>query len=269
MLWNAQNGNVPVGATNMRYVSFGHGDKALLLIPGLSDGLATVEGKALLLARSYQVFFDDYTVYLFSRKHDLLDGTSIRTMAADQAEALRNIGIDRVSVLGVSQGGMIAQWLAIDYPELVEKLVIAVSAPYANGIIRQHITYWIELARRGDHKNLMIDTAENSYSEARLKGYRLLYPTLGHVGRPQSYDRFIANAHAILEFDARERLGDITCPTLILGGSDDRIVGVQASRELHEAIPGSKLQIFEGLGHAAYEEAPDFNERVLAFLKES
>ena len=42
-----------------------------------------------------------------------------------------------------------------------------------------------------------------------------------------SYDRFIANANAILEFDAVNELGRITCPTLIIGGEEDRIVGVQ------------------------------------------
>ena len=50
-------------------------------------------------------------------------------------------------------------------------------------------------------------------------------------------------------------------------GEEDRIVGAAASRTLHEGIPGSELFVYPGLGHAAYEEAKDFNRRVLAFLE--
>jgi pimeloyl-ACP methyl ester carboxylesterase len=95
----------------------------------------------------------------------------------------------------------------------------------------------------------------------------MAYPLLGLVGKPRDgYQRFLANAEAILRFDARDVLGSISCPTLVIGGADDRIVGAEASRELHEMIPGSQLHIYEGLGHAAYEEAPDFNDRIHVFL---
>ena len=77
----------------------------------------------------------------------------------------------------------------------------------------------------------------------------------------------MAGARAILDFDARGELGKIACPTLILGGEEDRIVGAEASRELHGAIAGSELYIYPGLGHAAYEEAKDFNERIYRFLE--
>ena len=129
------------------------------------------------------------------------------------------------------------------------------------------MTRWIGLAEKGGHRALMIDTAECSYSEAYLKKLRMLYPILGLVGKPASYARFFVNARAILAFDAQERLGRIACPTLILAGEEDRIVGAAASRTLHEGIPGSELFVYPGLGHAAYEEAKDFNRRVLAFLE--
>ena len=266
MLWNAHNGSVSVDGASMRYVQFGHGEKALVMLPGLSDGLATVKGKALLLAPPYQLFFNRYTVYMFSRRDDLPRGFSIGDMAADQAAALRALGIERACVLGVSQGGMIAQRMAIGYPALVEKLVLAVTTPCPGQMARDCVRTWMEMAGRGDHKALMVDTAERSYSPAYLKKYRAAYPVLGMVGKPKSYERFLANAEAILAFDAREDLDRIVCPTLIIAGEDDRIVGVDASRELHERIAGSELFVYAGLGHAAYEEAPDFNSRVLDFL---
>ena len=153
MLWNAKNGSVPVGGTDMDYVSFGQGDRSFIVLPGLSDGLMTVKGKALLLAKPYVKFLKDYTVYMFSRKNKMPQGYSIREMAADQAAALKALGIAKASVMGVSQGGMIAQYLAVDYPELIEKLVIAVSAPRVNEMMRSILLERMEAAQKGDHQS--------------------------------------------------------------------------------------------------------------------
>ena len=269
MLWKANNGRVALHEGTMSDVSFGNGPRRLVILPGLSDGLATVAGKALLLVGPYRPYLQDFTVYMFSRKEPLPEGSTIRDMAADQAEALAALGIERTSVLGVSEGGMIAQHLAIDRPDLVEKLVLAVTAPRVNEVIESCVPGWMDMVRRDDHKALMIDTAEHSYSPAYLKKYRKMYPFLGFVGRPKSYDRFLVNARAILAFDAADELVKITCPTLILGGAEDRIVGPDASRLLAKRISNSTLHLYPGLGHAAYEEAKDFNERVFSFLKES
>ena len=266
MIWNAKNGTVPIGNTELCYASFGSGNKVLILLPGLSDGLATVDGKALFLAAPYKLFFKDYTLFMFSRKNNLPDNYSIREMADDQAEAMRKLGIEKASVLGVSEGGMIAQYLAIDHADLIEKLVVAVSAPNANETVHSVVEAWIGLAKQENHKQLMIDTAEKSYSEAYLKKYRKIYPVIGWIGKPKNYHRFLVNANAILHFDCFDDLKKITCPTLIIGGEADQIVGPIASYEMHEQIKGSELYMYEKLGHATYEEAPDFNKRVFNFL---
>lgn len=266
MLWNAKNGCVNIGDTDMDYVSFGYGSKTLVLLPGLSDGLVTVKGKALLLAKPYRIFFKNYTVYMFSRKNKMPEGYSIRDMAADQARVLQKLGITKACVMGVSQGGMIAQYMAIDYPEMIEKLVIAVSAPKVNEVIQDCVGRWIQFAEQGDHKSLMVDIAEKGYSEKYLKKYRTLYPILGKIGRPENYNRFFINANAILGFDAYEELDKIACPTYIIGGNEDKTVGVKASYEMKDKIKDSELYIYKGLGHAAYDEAKDFNGRIYEFL---
>lgn len=268
MLWNAKNGRVAIGDTYMHYACFGRGRKALVVLPGLSDGLTTVEGKALLLAQPFAKLLKEYTVYMFSRKDAMPDGYSIRDMAADQAAVLTALGIEEASVMGVSQGGMIAQYLAIDYPDIVQQLVLAVTAPAVNATIRGAVSGWLEMAEKGDHKQLMIDTAEKGYSEKYLRKYRKYYPLLGRLGRPDNYRRFFINARAILGFDASDELCRIDCPVFIIGGADDRTVGADAAPELHRLLPHSRLHIYEGLGHAAYEEAGDFYDRVLAFLSE-
>lgn len=264
---NIKNGSVPVGGTEMSYASFGSGEKAVIFIPGLSDGLATVRGKAALLAMPYRLFFDKYTVYMFSRKDDMPDGYSIREMAADQAAVMKTLGIEKACIAGVSQGGMISQYIAADFPDMVEKLVLAVTAPYAGDTVKTVVGEWIKMAEQGDHKRLMIDTAEKMYSDEYLAKHRAMLPLQGLIGKPKSYRRFFINAKAILDFDARDVLGGITCPTLIIGGEKDKTVGTSAAAELHEMIKGSELHIYPGLGHAAYEEAKDFNRRIFDFLE--
>ncbi len=267
MFWNAKNGSVVLDNTEMSYVSFGYGKKVFIVLPGLSDGLTTVKGKALLLADSYREFFKEYTVYMFSRKDEMPQGYSIRDMAVDQAKALKLLGIEKVSIMGVSQGGMIAQTFAIDYPEMVEKLVLVVSAPRANEMIQENVRAWITLAEKGDHKSLMIDTTEKGYTEEYLKKYRKMYPILGMVGKPKNYDRFLVNARAILGFDVQEELDKICCPTYIIAGGEDKTVGVEASYVMKERIRNSELYVYKNLGHAAYEEAKDFYHRVYEYLK--
>lgn len=269
MLWNAKNGCVKVGDTDMYYASFGKGSKALILLPGLSDGLATVKGKALILAKPYRIFFDKYTVYMFSRKNAMPDGYTIRDMAADQAVAMKALGIGKVCVTGVSQGGMIAQYLALDHPEAVKKLILAVTAPRVNDTIRNAVGGWIKMAEKGDHAALMADTAEKSYSDAYLEKYMKMLPLASKLTRPKDYRRFLINAKAILGFDAFDEIGNISCPTLIIGGDRDKTVGTEAAGELHSRISHSELYIYKGLGHAAYEEAEDFNKRLFDFFEKA
>ena len=264
-----KNGCIALDNTGMYYVSFGSGPKKLVVLPGLSDGLATVKGKAWLLASSYKRFFHDYTVYLFSRKNDMPEGYSIADMADDQIQAMNQLGIGKACVLGVSQGGMIAQSIAIRHPERVDRLILAVTAPSANDIVKENVTAWISMAKRGDHRHLMIDTAEKMYSEKYLDKNRKLFPVLALFTRPSSYERFFRNAEAILDFDVRKELHRITAPTLIIAGSEDKTVGNLAAEELKRGICGSGLFVYEGLGHGAFEEAKDFYDRVLAFCDQS
>ncbi len=265
---NAKNGSVDIDGIAMDYICFGSGSKTLVMIPGLSDGLTDVKGKAFIIALSYREFAKDFTVYMFSRKRELPEAVTSQEMAADLAYALKKLGIEGAIILGVSQGGTIAQYLAIDYPELVKKLILTVTYPRANELVKTLIPRWIDFAKSNDYRSLFIDTTENTYSEKQLKIYRRLYPVLTKAGAPKSYKRFIAMANACITHDAYDRLCEIKCPTLILGGTDDKIVGGQASHELAELIPHSSIYMYEGLGHGAFDEASkDFKKRVTNFLK--
>ena len=188
-------------------------------------------------------------------------------MAEDQAKAMKELGIDKAYVLGVSQGGMIAQYLTIDHPEMVEKLILTVTAPNANAVVTNAVSTWIDMANKGDHTALMVDTAEKMYSEKYLKNNRKFFPILARFTKPQNYNRFLINANAILNFDARDELKDIKCPTLIISGDDDKTVGNEAPYLLEKGIINSRIFIYKGLGHGAFEEAKDFYDRVFGFCE--
>ena len=162
---------------------------------------------------------------------------------------------------------MIAQSIAIRHPEIVERLILAVTAPYANMVVTDAVSSWIDMADRGDHRALMVDTAEKMYSEGYLKKNRRYFPLIAKFTKPKTYDRFLKNANAILRFDVRDELSKIICPTLIIAGSSDNTVGNDAPIELKDGIANSELFVYEGLGHGAFEEAKDFYDRVLAYFR--
>lgn len=271
MFTSARSAQVAINGDTMNYLVFGKGPKTLVILPGLGDGLTPVHGQfqAFAFAFSYRRIARHFKVYLFSRRNTLPPIYSTRQMAADQALAMKALGIKAAAVLGVSQGGMIAQYLAIDYPELVSRLVLALTTAQPGQTTRATLQSWIHRAKQSDYSGLMTDTAEKSYSDAYLKKYRRLLPLLSRWGKPQTFDRFLTQAQACLDHDALEEIHRIFCPVFVIGGECDHIVGVQASRDLAEKLNTASLLIYPGLGHAAYEEAGDFQQRILDFLSQA
>jgi pimeloyl-ACP methyl ester carboxylesterase len=267
MLYHAQNGSLTLQGKTLDYISFGSGSEPLILLPGLGDGVKTVKGTALPFSVMYRAYAKQYKVYVFSRVNELEKGTTTKDMARDVKLAMDALQLPSAYVMGVSQGGMIAQYLALDYPSYVKKLILAVTLSKQNRIVQATVTPWIAMAEKGDYSQLMIDTAEKSYSEAYLRTHRWLFPLLGLAGKPKDFTRFIIQAESCLGHDAYARLSEIRCPTLVLGGMADKIVGAAASKEIADQIVGSELFMYEDLGHAAYEEAKDFPQRVIRFLQ--
>ncbi len=265
-MYHAKNCSLKLDDTEMEYVTFGNGTQPFIIIPGLGDALKTVKGTANSFSVMYRTFAQHFKVYIFSRKNVIPKKYSIEDMADDQARALKALGISGAYVMGVSQGGMISMYMAAKYPELVSKLVLANTASYANDTVKKVVGSWLKMAERNDYKALIVDTAEKTYSEKKLKTYRLCYGLIAQMSRPKSLERFIIQGNACITYDARFELGKIQIPTLIIGGERDYIVGNKAAYELAEYIPDSKLKIYEEYGHGAYEEAKDFNDLVVNFL---
>ena len=267
MLYQAKNKSVKVGNTSMNYAQFGSGEKSLIMIPGLGDGLRADKKYALFYAMLYGKFAKAYTVYVFSQKTEMPERYSTRKMARDMKEAMDILGIEKADVIGVSLGGMIAQQLAVDFPEKIEKLVLVVSAPRKNQYTQGCISGWIEMAKRGDYHKLMVDTLKKMYTREYLEKNRWMMKAATKIGKPKSYDRFITMAYACLYHDAYERIEKIQADTLVIGGELDRTLGARGSKELAEKIPNCTLKMYPQYGHALYDEAKDFNQTVLDFLQ--
>lgn len=268
MLWNAKNGAIPMGDAVMHYAAFGSGSRTLVLLPGLGDGLRSARGMALPMAFLYRALAKDFRVLVFSRKVPLEAGSTTRDMARDLAHALQVLGVRKASVVGVSMGGMIAQHLAIDHPELVEKLVPVVTCPGPNPILEDAVDTWTDMALRGDHRALMVDNGKRIYSDGYLEKYGWMFPVAATFTKPRSYRQFLIMAKACRTHDARGGLGRIAVPTLVIGGEQDKTLGGQASYDLAAAIPGARLKMYPEYGHSVYDEAPAFLQTVLDFLKE-
>ena len=165
VFYKAKNGTLKIGGTTMDYIRFGSGERILVMLPGLGDGLRSMKGTALPMAFMYREFTKDFTVYAFSRKNVLPEGYTTRDMARDQAEAMEQLGIGCADIFGVSMGGMIAQHLAIDHPEKVGKLILTVTSARPNPILTESIDEWVSLARNSDHTAFMDSNVRRIYSE--------------------------------------------------------------------------------------------------------
>jgi len=249
--------------TQVDYITFGHGSKPLIMIQGLNT--RGIKGSAPLLAYMYRIFAKDYTVHLFDRRKDLCGNVSVRDLAADIAAAMDLLKITQADILGVSQGGMIAQYLAIDRPDLLNKLVLAVTLSRSNDTVTRVITNWIDMVERGATKELVADMAEKMYSDTYLKRYRAMLPLLTVLQKPKDVPRFVTLAKACLTCDTYQDLDKIQCPVFVIGGRRDQVVSGTASEEIAEKL-GCSIYMYDHLGHAAYEEAKDFNRRVFNFL---
>lgn len=253
---------------SMEYYKFGHGDEAFVIIPGLS--VQSVMGFASAVEDAYQVLADDYTVYLVDRRKDLPENYSVHDMAEDTAEALKAIGLDEANLFGASQGGMMAMDMAINHPEFVKNLILGSTAPCLDEEHYDTIDNWINLAKAGDREGLYLAFGEAVYPKEVFEQSRDLLVAAAETVTDEDLERFAILAEGMDGFDVTDKLGSIDCPVLVLGSNDDQVVGGEASEKIAESLKGGDctLYMYDGYGHAAYDTAPNYKERILDFLKE-
>jgi 3-oxoadipate enol-lactonase len=180
---------------------------------------------------------------------------TVSQLASDLARLLDQLGIASTAVLGYSQGGAIAQQLALDHPDRCSRLVLACTYAFNMATLREKI--------EGHIAPLFIRTLGMARS-ARLVvslGARTLGKERGDwlIGLMASQDRdsmLLAWKEAMV-FDSRRRLGEIRCPTLVVAGSNDTAVPMHHAKMLHDGIASSRLVVVDGADHALIWTHPD------------
>ena len=257
-------------AFSMNFFRFGKGERTLVILPGLS--VQSVMAAADAVAAAYQPLEDIFTSYVFDRRTELPDAYSIEDMARDTAEAFRILGLKEVCLFGASQGGMIAQSLAVEHPELVGKLALGSTSPHVHEEQLRVIENWVRLAENRDRVGLYLSFGEEIYPPAIFEQYREVLSTMAGTVTDEELDRFILLAKAIYGFDITDRLDRIRCPVLVIGDYEDRVLGADATMEIAEKLdgkPDARLFLYVGYGHAAYDTAPDYRDRLLRFFTQA
>ena len=258
-----------VGELDMGYALMGEGPP-LVLILGMT---ATVDWWPLELVASIG---QKYRLLVFDNRGagTTTGGTegnyTVPQMADDTVGLMKALGLDKAHVLGWSMGGMIAQEMALNHPEAVDKLVLC--ATYCNG--RECV--------RPTKENMKI-LVDRTGTTAEMAGRicRLMLSTEWLETHPEFVQVFIdrytiapttdENATkqfmATVDFAACDRLSELKVETLVACGSDDIVIPAENSRLIAKLIPNARLVEFEGGGHAfMYEQLDAFREMLFDFL---
>ncbi|MDI6858606.1 MAG: alpha/beta fold hydrolase [Dehalococcoidia bacterium] len=258
-----------VNGNSIYYEAYGSGEP-LLLIMGLGASTLAWHAQVPTLSRYLRVIaFDNRG----SGRSDRPQDYSMPLFARDAAGLLRTLGIDSAHVFGVSMGGMIAQQLALDYPGAVRSLILGATSPclaaWPPEQAVQDATARAMDAPPREGFEVMLWTGYSDRYVAEHKEdlwlqFQIELPLMPPV---EFWQKQLA---AVLEFDARERLKEISVPTLVIGGADDPVIPRAACEYLAEHIPGAELVLFPGARHGFnIEREEETNQAVLDFIRRS
>lgn len=195
------------------------------------------------------------------------DGIAIESMAADVVAVLDSEGVDRADVVGFSMGGMVAQWLALEWPARVRRLVL--SSTTTGGANDVHPDFVAAIGKMADAPG---EAAGALFPLIVAPGFWDDHPEVladlaaGWQAAPTPPETGPAQLMAAAQFDSRERLPEIATPTLVLHGLEDRLLVVDGGRRVVAGIPDARLETFTGVGHMLAYEVPASAELVTEFV---
>lgn len=255
---------VRIDGFEMDYFTFGTGDRPFVLLPGLS--LHSVMGSAAAVMQGYAAFGESYTVYVLDPRKNVPRGYTISQLADDTARVLDQLNIHEADVLGCSMGGIMAQYLAARRPDLVRKAVFASTIAIPNASSRAVMNAWAALAAAGERVSLNRLVCQKVYSPAFVKKYQQAFDAMEDQGTVDELRQFSILARAIETERTFEELDRVQCKALVIGSWDDAIFTGEASVEIAKKL-NCPLYLYTGVGHAAYDEAPDYRQRLLDFFR--
>ena len=197
---------------------------------------------------------------------------SILMMAQDTIHLLDALGITRCHLLGLSMGGMIAQEMAIRYPERIHGLVLACT----------HCGGKHQVPARDEVIALLTEMANAGTEESKIRALACFFDPETLAKRPEVAQKYLdvsltypaaaeilsKQYQAVVNHDAFDRLPQIKAATLVLTGDADVLVPPDNSRILAERIPQAKLAIISGGAHQIMlEQAQACNKAIMDFLQ--
>jgi pimeloyl-ACP methyl ester carboxylesterase len=210
------------------------------------------------------------------------------TMAADAVAVLDQLGIERAHIGGASFGGMIAQEIALEFPERVGALVLLCTT---GGLPRMDLSLLPRLdlvPRRGIlpiFGTVLRSFRPASDPEQRVRDFLSMAASQDYVANCRPEDEAWAAVAASLEVPSSQRglvmqvlaaaghsswsrLSRLRMPVLVHHGTEDRIVPIAAGEELARRIPTARFEAYEGAGHGIFERLDESSGSILAFLGE-
>jgi pimeloyl-ACP methyl ester carboxylesterase len=257
----------------MPYNRLGHGPRPLIVFQGLTFENKPQSGLGAGLANwMYKFLEDDYTVYSVLRKREMPRGYTLQDMADDYAVMIREEFGGPLDVIGISTGGSIVQHFAADHPDLVRRLVIHSSAYVLSDTAKQLQLMLGQLAQRHQWTKawailMKAVLPRRGVKQLLSRPIVWLSAPLMALTAPQDPNDLIVTVEAEDVHNFKDRLAQITAPTLIVAGEQDPFYTPTLFRETAAGIPNARLCLYPGMGHPA--SGKQFKQDVLAFLRES
>jgi pimeloyl-ACP methyl ester carboxylesterase len=258
-----------VFSNGIQYVRFGKGDDTLLVFSG-GPGNTLPSGFMLRVFGQFKHISKSYVVYVLGRKSELPEGYTTRDMAKDYAAVIRDeFDGGPLDVMGMSYGGLIAQHLAAGHPELIRRLVIAMSVYRFSDEGNELDMRYAELLSEGKKRDAL-KSLEPIIEGGRIKKSFMKF-FMGFIGpllwsNPDKPSDLLVEGKAEMAHNTKSRLVEIKAPTLVIGGDKDYYCPAERLRETAAGIPDARLVLYEGKGHMI--TGKQFGEDVLAFLNE-
>lgn len=263
-----------VNGINVYYETHGRGE-SLILVAGMGADHRSWFPQVRDFARHFTVItFDGRGIGKTDRPPGLY---GFDTLAADVVGLLDHLSLDRAHVLGESLGGIVAQEIAIGYPQRVRRLILANSTVGRGGDMQPHPALMKAYGRRDGVTETGFDPARVnvgramrahialSFNSRIRRVFYMLMATL--YVRPSEFRGMTEQMQAISSHTTVDRLYLIQSPTLVITGTKDRLVPPAMSDILASRIPNARLVKVEGGSHALHVEMKRrFNREVLDFL---
>ncbi len=192
---------------------------------------------------------------------------SLDGFVADAMGVMDALGIERVTWVGISTGGMIGQGVAIGHPDRVRAAALCNTMARATPWYRQWVVERQAVVRASGMAPVWEMTHKLWFSDAYADAAGPDYAAVRDAFTATDITGYLAGTSAVAELDYLDRLGAISCPVLVLGAGDDPVTPPARAEELRDGITGAELVMLPGLRHFSNVEAPEaFNAPLLAFL---